>query len=207
MNQQILVPAVPFPNIFWWQKAVYAESVLLDKAEHFQKMSFRNRYLIAGPDGVISLSIPIAEGRQQRKPMGLVGTDNRDKWQLRHWRTLQSAYNRSPYFEFYRDQLEPLFAAPYANLWDFNVASIEVLCKLLNVSTQTIICEEYISVCSDSIQDLRRDFLVKNYTEKLIAMNNYYQVFSDRTGFLPNLSIIDLLFNEGPGARSFLSGL
>jgi hypothetical protein len=205
MTQSILAPAMPFPNIHWWKQVAGAPNLQLDKAEHFQKMSFRNRYLVAGPDGVISLSIPIAEGRQQRKAMGLVRTDALDKWQLRHWRTIQSAYNRSPYFEFYQDRLAPLFFEPYEYLWDFNFASIEIAARLLNLHPEIEICEAYLANPPGSIRDLRGDFAVKSYLSLSDINKPYYQVFADRTGFLPNLSIIDLLFNEGPSAAALLA--
>lgn len=204
MTETLLVPVLPFPNIYWWQCAVRAQKILWDRAEHFQKMSFRNRYLIAGPDGVITLSVPVAEGRQQRRPMGCVRTDMRDKWQLRHWRTLQSAYNRSPYFEFYADQLAPLFTRHYELLTEFNQASIDAIARLMGITWESVCVDDYISMPEPDIMDIRNDFLCKSYSYQIRSPKPYYQVFADRAGFLPNLSILDLLFNEGPATLSYL---
>lgn len=204
MTESLLTPILPFPNIYWWQRAARAKRVLWDEAEHFQKMSFRNRYLIAGPDGVLTLSVPVAEGRQQRRAMGSVRTDMRDKWQLRHWRTLQSAYNRSPYFEFYADRLEPLFTRPYELLVDFNRDSIGIVAGILGLSWESDRVSSFLKAAPDGVDDIRPDFLCKDYAERIPSTIGYYQVFADRTGFLPNLSILDLLFNEGPATSSFL---
>lgn len=204
MTESLLVPVLSFPNIYWWRSAARTGRIICDHAEHFQKMSFRNRYLIAGPDGVITLSIPVANGRQQRCPMGLVRTDARDQWQIRHWRTLQSAYNRSPYFEFYADRLEPLFRQSYELLIDFNRASIQILAELLGINLEIKTSEEYVKFAPDGTMDIRNDFLCKAYSSQIPQQQTYYQVFSDRAGFLPNLSVLDLLFNEGPGSISHL---
>lgn len=204
MNDSVLIPVVAFPNVYWWRQFAHSTVVLLDYAEHFRKMSFRNRYLIAGPDGVVTLSVPVAEGRQQRRSMGSVRTDARDKWQIRQWRTLQSTYNRSPYFEFYAHQLEPLFSRPYELLVDFNRDSIEIVAQLLGLRPEIRTVTEYTPVPADGVLDLRNEFLCKAYEAKLEPTKPYHQVFSDRTGFLPNLSILDLLFNEGPAARGYL---
>ncbi|MGC4057511.1 MAG: WbqC family protein [Chitinophagaceae bacterium] len=205
MSFFVVCPVLPFPNLYWWKNCLKATEIILDAGEHFQKMSFRNRYLIAGPDGVITLSIPVAEGRQQRRPMRDVLTDPRDKWQIRHWRTLQSAYNRSPYFEFYAPMLEHLFVNPYEQLYDFNVASIHALASCLGIAPVFRESREYISLLPEGAADLRGDFLCKDYEGHFGADSlRYYQVFEDRAGFLPNLSVLDLLFNEGPAARSLL---
>lgn len=204
MTDSLLTPILPFPNIYWWQRAARAQRVLWDEAEHFQKMSFRNRYLIAGPDGVMTLSVPVAEGRQQRRSMGSVRTDSRDKWQLRHWRTLQSAYNRSPYFEFYADKLEPLFSRSYELLADFNRDSIGVVAGILELNWESDRLLTFQKPGPEGMTDIRHDFLCKDYLQRMPSPIRYYQVFADRTGFLPNLSILDLLFNEGPATSTFL---
>jgi hypothetical protein len=104
MASFIVCPILPFPNIYWWSFALQSSKILLDEHEHFEKMSFRNRYMLAGANGVITLSIPLQEGRQQRKPMSEIKICNKTDWQKVHWRTLQSVYNRSPYFEFYKNE-------------------------------------------------------------------------------------------------------
>lgn len=205
MMKTIVCPVVPFPNIYWWSKVLSADAVLLDHSEHFEKMSFRNRYLVSGSGGVIALSIPLAEGRQQRKAMNEVLIDHKNDWQTLHWRTLQSVYNRSPYFEFFSSEIKSLFEKKHEKLLDFNTASMEMIARLMGEKLQWSFTENYQKQYPAVVTDIRADFRTSQYNLHPAKFPVYHQVFEDRLGFLPNLSMLDLLFAEGKNSRSFLA--
>jgi hypothetical protein len=202
----IVSPVLPFPNISWWANFINPSlTILFDQQEHFEKMSFRNRYMIAGANGIVTLSIPLAEGREQRKPMKDVLICNKTRWQIQHWRTLRSVYNRSPYFEHYQKEIEQLFVQPFEKLLDFNLASILLMQKLSNIKNDITFNDAYQSVYLGAMADIRHQFRSSRYEEQTGMFPQYYQIFADRVGFKPNLSILDLLFSEGPQAKYLLN--
>lgn len=200
----VVCPLVPFPNILWWSFAIASDQLLLDETEHFEKMSFRNRYMLAGADGLLTLSIPLVNGRQQRRPMNEVRIDNKTNWQTLHWRSIKSLYNRSPYFEFFAPEFEPLFQQKFELLCDFSKAGISLLSKLSGVKNSIIIAENYQQNYPDAKADIRKDFRSNQYNLQPEKFKKYQQTFEERTGFLPNLSMLDLLFSEGKNAKLFL---
>ena len=183
-----------FPNISWWKLILEAELVMLDAGEHFQKMTSRNRYDISGANNPVKLSVPLVNGRNQHIPMGQVCIFNGETWQTRHWRTLVSVYKRTPYFDHYAPGLQQLFTAEYHQLISFNRASIEWVMKQLLLKFEIEEASVYVKEYPEHIKDLR------NFKNNKLETPRYYQVFEDRVGFLPDLSILDLLFSEGPGA-------
>lgn len=203
MSQTVVSSYIPFPNIYWWLQVQGADTLLLDGGEHFEKMTYRNKYFITGSNGGIQLSIPLLQGRAQRSPMQQVQIDNKQRWQVQHWRTLVSVYKRTPYFEHYEPSLEKLYTQNFYSLIDFNLASIKWLQKELragfSVTTTDVFQKEYTDAA-----DLRRVMKPGIEKQALDGAEPYYQVFADRVGFLPNLSMLDLLFAEGPHALQWL---
>lgn len=191
---QLVSSTSPFSKISWWAKVVAAPNIMFDLGEHFEKMSMRNRYRISGANNSILLTIPLENGRDQRLSMKNVKICNREKWQLRHWRTLVSVYRRSPFWEYYEPTLLPLFEAEFNYLLDFNFASFHFLTGVLHLDCELTITNDYIIKTSENQIDIR-DF--KN-TPNEYSFPLYYQIFEDKIGFQPNLSILDLLFSEGP---------
>jgi hypothetical protein len=200
----MVAPILPFPNVYWWSNVLNSKDLILEQFEHFEKMSFRNRYMIASSSGVITLSIPIAEGRQQRKAMNEVLIDNKVLWQKQHWRSLVTAYNRSPYFEYFENDLNNLYSSPFDTLIDFSLASIEAVCHLMKKKISFQLSAEYIKKYPEVYKDLRADFKSNQYLKQSEAFPRYHQTFENRQGFLPNLCILDLLFSEGKNAPNFL---
>ena len=194
----IVASFLAFPNIGWWIKVAGTNKLVLDKGENFQKMTYRNRYLISGANNQILLSIPIERGRNQHIPMANVKIFNREKWQVQHWRTLVSVYKRSPFFDHYEPSLKSLFEEQFINLVDFNLASIQWVIRQLKLSFELEIENEYLSDYPSGFSDLRSN------SNQEIRYPSYQQVFEDRIGFIPNLSILDMLFSVGPDAKSLL---
>ena len=196
----IVSPFFTFPNISWWAMVSHADSVIFDNGEHFQKMTGRNRYDISGANNPIKLSVPLVNGRNQHIPMSEVRIYNEEQWQTQHWRTLVSVYKRTPYFDHYEPGLKPLFETPFIHLTDFNRAALHWVKAQLKMKFQEEETDIYLQQYPPDVRDLR------NFKSNAAATPKYYQVFDDRIGFLPDLSILDLLFSEGPGAGDKLTG-
>lgn len=199
----VISSVVPFPGINWWLHVCNAGGVVFDVAEHFEKMSYRNRYHIAGGNGLTRLSIPLAKGRDQKAAMRDLLISERERWQMQHWRTLFSAYNRSPFFEYYADSLQELFEGRYGQLIDFNFSTIRWVKKQIRMDFGEEITDVYVKDYGDSRTDLR-GVKPANEMQQDWHYEQYYQVFEDRNGFLPHLSILDVLFSEGPQTLGWL---
>ena len=165
-------------------------------------MSFRNRCLIAGAQGIISLSVPLHEGRNQQLPMNEVLISETENWQARHFKSIQSAYNRSPFFEYYQDEFQMLYQKPFLNLAEWNLSCLKWLKEKLDWSAEIRMTEKSIPYQADGFDEQRNHVLPKNYSQWNPV--KYRQVFEERTGFFPNLSILDLLFNTGKEACELL---
>ena len=195
---QTVSSSLTFAPVSWWAHVITSPTLIIDTAEHFGKMSYRNRYRISGANGVIQLSVPLIKGREQRTPMRDVLIHNATDWQVQHWRTLTSAYRRSPFWEYYEWTLEPLFQTRYEYLLQFNNDALDWTCRQLDISPERTAAGSFIKDYPDDTDDLRK-LALKNE-----SVPPYYQVFADRIGFQQNLSILDLLFSEGPATAAWL---
>ena len=192
-----------FPSSIFYIALNGVSHIIFDQYDGFRKMSFRNRTLLAGSNGTIILSVPLEKGRNQKKPMKDIRISNRDKWQLKHWKTITSCYNRSPWFEFYSDELATLYGRPFIFLLDWNLICFEWSIQKLGLKLEPSLSTNYHkSYLPDEYTDWRDKVLPKNYLD--FRPIRYRQVFEERTGFLPNLSILDLLFCEGKNALKLL---
>lgn len=203
MSNTIVSSYIPFPNIYWWAHIQNAATLALDGTEHFEKMTYRNKYFINGSNGGIQLSIPLLHGREQRTIMQQVRIDNKQRWQTQHWRTLVSVYKRTPYFEHYEPVLQNLYTQNFDLLIDFNLASIKWLQKELHFGFTITYTDDYQKEYTD-VTDLRRVMKPGSEKHSLQGTQPYQQVFAERNGFLPNLSMLDVLFAEGPYAVQWL---
>ena len=185
-----------FGPIQWYQKLYRAEHVEIEQWESFQKQTYRNRCLIATANGVQALTVPVEHGDSPLiKDIRLSDHGN---WRHLHWNALQSAYGESPFFEYYQDDIRPFFERHWTFLLDFNEEIRQKMCELIDIQpnvsyTEGFIPEEspltsYRTAISPKHPQDDPDFLPKRY----------YQVYEQKHGFLPNLSILDLLFNMGP---------
>tara|TARA_R110000868_G_scaffold21614_11_gene89577 strand:- start:8857 stop:9339 length:483 start_codon:yes stop_codon:yes gene_type:complete len=152
------------------------------------------------------LNIPIKHvGNEKGKQRySNVKMDNDYPWQRQHWRTLETAYRTSPFFEFYEDDIAPLYHKKFDSLMDYNLKSIEIICECLQINMPTSTTESYEVAVPNKIDGR---FLIKSKAKYAFEQPEYVQVFDDRNNFIPNLSILDLLFNEGTNALSYLKDL
>jgi hypothetical protein len=192
-----------FPSVILYKDLNKFSNIVFEQYEYYQKMSFRNRCRIAGAEGKIDLSIPLEKGRDQKTLIKEVRISGSRRWQAEHWKTIVSCYSRSPWFEFYRDELEKLYKRPAAFLIDWNLACFEWSIRVLDMPLKISFTEAFQkSYPEEDWVDGRGRLLPKNEIDPTGI--SYRQVFEERTGFLPGLSILDLLFCEGKNARRLL---
>lgn len=197
----LLIESQYFPPIDAYKTLVKHDILQIEKYEHYQKLSYRNRCYVAGPNGRMILSVPLARGKNQRTVMKDVRISNEEKWQGQHWKTLVSAYRRSPWFEYYEADLQELFEKPFEFLLDWNLACFEWVNSKLGIKMPVIFTESYQKEVS-GVTDARESILPGAAARE--AEPEYTQVFQERTGFIPGLSILDLLFCEGKQAMEVL---
>ncbi|MCR4965555.1 MAG: WbqC family protein [Bacteroidales bacterium] len=179
------------------------ENIQLEYCEHFQKQSFRNRTQILTGNGVKTLSIPVINGNKEF-PIVDAHIDYRTFWQRDHWRTIVSAYNNSPYFLYYQDAIKPFYEKRYESLLEFNEELLCTVCKLLRIPCNWSKTTDYVYEQEPDLRQLIHPKRQKSEDYPYRLTQPYAQVFSDRFGFTPNLSILDLFFNEGPQTTTYL---
>ena len=199
--ETILIHPTYFTSITQMVAYVQAEKVFFEADDNYQKQSYRNRAYIAHSNGKLLLNIPVKHSQKGiRKKTNEVLVENSFPWQIQHWKSLESAYRTSPYFEYYEDELKPLFFKPVRSLFDFNLEAFDLICELLDISKRYKFTKEYFK--NPSQLDLRR--LVNPKLDLDIKLEPYFQVLNKENNFIANLSILDLLFSEGPNAVSYL---
>jgi len=199
--ETILIHPTYFTSIAQMVAYVQAEKVFFEVDDNYQKQSYRNRAYIAHSNGKLLLNIPIKHSQKGiRKKTNEVLVENSFPWQIQHWKSLESAYRTSPYFEYYEDELKPLFFKPVHSLFDFNLEAFDLICELLDISKRYKFTKEYFK--NPYQLDLRS--LVNPKLDLDIKLEPYFQVLNKENNFIANLSILDLLFSEGPNAVSYL---
>jgi hypothetical protein len=189
-------------NLMYYSVLTKSSQVYIDGFENFHKQSYRNRCVISSPNGPLKLIIPII--RISKNIVKDVKIDNHQNWRKIHWKSLESSYRSSPYFEFYEDEFKPLyFEKKIEYLLDFNQQLNLVLLKSLNLDTEIIFSDSYIEK-EGKINDFRDIIRPSSRLTETVKKIKYSQVFQESQDFIYNLSVYDLLFNQGPLARQFL---
>ncbi len=169
--------------------------------DNYQKQTYRNRCTIATANGPLSLSIPVAKGDEQKVKMKDVRISDHGNWRHLHWNALQSAYMNSPFFEFYADEFAPFYAKRWEFLADFNEELQRKVCELIDISPDVRRTTHY-EAEPQGVDDYRERIHPRR--QPVAKTDTYYQVFASRFGFIPDLSIVDLLFNMGPESVLYL---
>jgi len=196
----ILIHPTYFPNIAHFVAIAHAQSVTFEEDDNFLKQTYRNRAYIYAANGKLLLNIPVIHTQKNRQKYRDVKISQETNWQDLHWKSLLSAYRTSPFFEYYEDDLNPLFTTKANYILDFNLKCFETICECLQLETDYLKTTEYQKTVEDKF-DFR--FLVSAKTEEQ-KFEPYKQVFDSKYGFLNNLSVLDLLFNEGPNSLNYL---
>ncbi|MDR1197711.1 MAG: WbqC family protein [Prevotellaceae bacterium] len=205
---EVFLSTAYFGNIQYFSKFAAAEKVYIEQYENYTKQSFRNRCEILTANGRLSLVIPVERNAGNKIAIRDVRISYVQDWQNAHWHAFAAAYNSSPFFGYYCDDLKPFFEQKEKFLFDFNTKLTIRILELLNISIQIFFTCEYKIFDGDFVFDYRDSISPKARLAKediTFAPQKYYQVFAQKFGFTPNLSIIDLLFNEGTNAKDELA--
>lgn len=202
-----LLSSTYFGPIQWYQKLNRYDSILIEQHDSFVKQTYRNRCIIATANGSQALSLPTSPGNKDRGDEGMPQTVNstiisdHGNWRHVHWNALKSAYGESPFFEYYADDIMPFFTGRWTDLYSFNMDICRKMCELLDIEPNISLTNRYISreEAGDlGIADFRDAIRPKHpLPDPDFEPRRYYQVYEQRHGFLPNMSILDLLFNMG----------
>ena len=203
----VLLSTTYFGPVQWYQKLHRAEYVQVEQWESFQKQTYRNRCLIATTQGIQALTVPTERGGSPLIKDTRIS--DHGNWRHLHWNALQSAYGESPFFEYYQDDIRPFFEQRWDFLLDFNEAIRTKICELIDIQPKVSLTSEYspssLLLPLSSKTDFRSAIRPKNpLPDPDFVPKPYYQVYQQKHGFLPNLSILDLLFNMGPESIFYL---
>ena len=201
MERHILIYPSYLPSIATMVAMAKADKITLEIQDNYQKQTYRNRAYIAHSNGKLLLNIPIRHSKSTRHQKTKdVTPENNFSWLAEHWKSIQVAYRTSPYFEFYEDDLAPLFKEPVLKLQGFNIQILETITELIGLETQILTSNVFDK--HTELQDMRH--LANCKKEPSYNFDTYHQVFEGNHGRIENLSILDLLFNEGPNTLNYL---
>ena len=191
-----------FPNIQQFTQILKAEKILFEVSDNYQKQTYRNRTYIYGANGKLGLFIPVIHTHKNRELYKDVKISYESDWMGLHLKSLQSAYRSSPYFEYFEDDFIKLYSEKEIFLSEFNIKCIDLISQLLDVNLNHVKSESYNEDYS-GVNDLRDLSVARK--EKEYATPKYIQVFESKHGYLPNLSILDILFSEGNNTTSLIN--
>jgi hypothetical protein len=201
MADKLLISTAYLPTVEYFALIYTAKSVFIEKEENYLKQTYRNRCYILSAHGPQLLSVPVYLGSVHKTRVKDIRIDYSKRWQQVHLRAMTSSYNASPYFEFYFDNIERIISKNHEFLLDLNMAVTESLLRILNIDKTLTYTTEF-ELLDKNLNDYRYKIAPKSgstYSQK-----KYLQVFDTGKGFVPNLSVIDLIFNLGPEAVKYL---
>ena len=202
-----LLSTTYFGPVQWYQKLNRHRACLIENHESFVKQTYRNRMVIATANGIQTLSIPVTHGESML--ITDIRISDHANWRHVHWNALTSAYGESAFFEYYQDDIRPFFEKKWEFLFDFNQAIMHKMVELLDIRPNAAFTHNYIKPAEMATGDKMVDYRdairpKKPLPDADFEPRAYYQVYGQRHGFIPNLSILDLLFNQGNEAILYL---
>jgi hypothetical protein len=201
MPDHILISTAYLPPVDYFSLISQAAEVFIEANENYIKQSYRNRCYILSSHGPQLLSVPVLEGSRHKIPIKEVRIDYSKRWQQVHLRAIFSSYKCSPYFDFFYEPVEKVITGHHEFLWNLNLELLDALLKMLNIKKQIQFTAGFEAPMNESYDYRYRLEPGKNLFENV----NYLQVFNNLTAFIPNLSIIDLIFNQGPDSAKYLA--
>ena len=211
-SQQVIKVSLVYPALYngpvnYYARLVGEREIVLEQFDSYTKQTYRNRCVIMGPNGVLTLSIPVKRRRGVKNHLRDIRIDYDTPWNKVHWRSMVASYSASPFFEYMMDDLVMFYEHKFEFLVDLNRQLMVKTLGLMGLKTPVRCSDIFTEISGES--DPRHFIHPKTDLAKDdpdFQPTVYHQVFSDRLGFQANLSILDLLFNEGPSALSILHG-
>jgi len=203
----VLLSSLYLAPIQYYSKLFRAERAIIETDDNYQKQSYRNRSVIAAANGAMSLSVPIEKPAGLKSKMKDVRIAEHGNWQHLHWNALISAYNSTPFFDYYRDEFRYFYENRFRFLLDLNEQLRSLICELIGIEVLIEYSSKFIENYPSGIKDYRESIHPKRDWRSFdseFEAKPYYQVFEEKNGFIANASIIDLLFNMGNEARLYL---
>ena len=198
----ILLHPTYFPSISHFNAMAQAENTIFEIEDNFQKQTNRNRTYIYSPNGIQLLNIPVKHIKESHQKTKDIQIETDFDWQKQHFKSLEAAYRSSPFFEFFEDDIRPIFEKKHNFLLDLNFETLEIVSKCLRMKLEFTTTKEYFHQAdAKDYMDFRA---LVNGKKDSSSFENYTQVFDNKYGFINNLSILDLLFNEGKYALDYL---
>ncbi len=200
LRMNILLHPTYFPSISQYTALLQAETITFEKEDNFQKQTNRNRMYIYSPNGVQMLNIPVKHNTEPHQKYKDVKIENAFDWQKNHFKSLEAAYRTSPFFEFFEDDMRTIFEKKHEFMMDLNFEIFEIINDCLGITLPYSTTQEYFHEV-ENYTDFRP---LANGKKDTFVNEPYTQVFNEKHGFIPNLSILDLLFNEGRHTKDYL---
>jgi hypothetical protein len=199
----ILLTTAYLPPISWIARCLHSEKVFIEQFETYLKQTTRNRCRIYGPNGLQTLSIPVIRVNGNHTMTKDIRIVTSSPWQRLHWRSIETAYNNSPFFLYYKDEFEKVFEKHFDFLLDLNTTLLLVILGILRIEKKIGFTEDYLKIQAGT--DDQRESSKRKRAASEDSFPPYTQVFSPKHGFIADLSIIDLIFNLGPRATGYLA--
>lgn len=199
MNNILIHPSY-FPSISHFVAIAQADLVTFEMEDNFQKQTNRNRMFIYSPNGIQLLNVPVKHTKERHQRIKEIRIENDFNWQKQHFKSLEAAYRTSPFFEYFEDAITPIFQKKHSFLMDLNLETMSIVSQCLKLEFDYDETAEYFHEVPDK-KDFRNLINGKKDTSQV---EPYTQVFGDKHGYLNNLSVLDLLFNEGRYALDYL---
>jgi hypothetical protein len=206
IQEKVLLSTTYFGSVQYFTKFLLYPERIIERFDHYTKQTYRNRCNIYGANGILPLSVPVLKGPQHKTYVRDIRIDHSKNWRKLHWKGIESAYRHSPFFEFYMDDIRAFLGKKYEYLLELNLAILDHLIDSLDIEGGYFLSAKFLESPGKAVRDERDSIHPKKagIEDPDFRAEPYKQVFADRLGFQENLSLIDLLFNEGPNARSIL---
>lgn len=200
MEKSILLSSAYLAPVEYYVKLFAYPVAYVECFDHYMKQTYRNRCVIASAEGPLSLTIPTEKGDEAKCLMKDIRISDHGNWRHVHWNAFVSAYKHSPFFDYYADEFHRFFEEKYEFLYDFNESLCRWVCRQIDIQPKLLPTKEYRAEVDGQVDFRERIHPKRSYVDfdKEFRPQRYYQVFDAKLGFIPNLSIIDLLFNMGP---------
>ncbi|MCH7657304.1 MAG: WbqC family protein [Bacteroidetes bacterium] len=204
-KESIILSTAYLGPICYYSRFFLPYPVLIEKNENYLKQSYRNRCVIYGANGPLTLAVPVQRGSFHKTAINELEIDYVTDWQANHLRSIISSYKSAPFFEFYIDDLIPCYQQKIRYLIDYNTSLMKILLRHLEIKQGFSFTKSFIKQYPSKLLDFREKIHPKKtFRDPFFKNLEYTQVFSPKHGFIPNLSILDLLFNLGPGSAELL---